>query len=107
MNMQSEGETLQLLLATHFPNLVATEKKMVPATARRAKCMDWWVAVRVVTHGRVVWAINSFAPYKCPGMDGIFPALLQEGWGVLVPYLVKIYHACLVTGYVPAIWRQV
>jgi len=48
----------------------------------------------------VVWAIDSFAPYKSPGMDGIFPALLQEGWGVLVPSLFMIFHACLVTGYI-------
>jgi len=40
-------------------------------------------------------------------MDGIFPALLQEGWEAVIPYLVRIYHACLSTGYVPAIWRQV
>jgi len=49
------------------------------------------VAARVVTHGRVVWAIDSFAPYKSPGMDGKFPALLQEGQENLVPYLVKIF----------------
>jgi hypothetical protein len=46
-------------------------------------------------------------PYKSPGMDGIFLALLREGREVLVPYLVKIFCACLVTGYVPTIWRQV
>jgi hypothetical protein len=40
-------------------------------------------------------------------MDGVFPALLQEGWEILVPYLVKIFRTCLATGYVPAIWRQV
>jgi hypothetical protein len=40
-------------------------------------------------------------------MDGIFPALLQEGRGVLIPYLVKIYRTCLATGYVPAVWHQV
>jgi hypothetical protein len=40
-------------------------------------------------------------------MDGIFPALLQEGQEVLVPYLVRIFCACLATGYVPATWRQV
>ena len=51
--------------------------------------------------------IDSFAPYKSPGMDGIFPALLQEGREVLIPYLVRIFHACLATGYVPAMWRQV
>jgi hypothetical protein len=26
---------------------------------------------------------------------------------VVIPYLVKIFRACLSTGYVPAIWRQV
>jgi hypothetical protein len=40
-------------------------------------------------------------------MDGIFPALLQEGREILVPYLVKIFRACLATGYVPMAWRQV
>jgi hypothetical protein len=48
-----------------------------------------------------------FAPYKCPGVDDIFPALLQRGREVVVPYLVRIFRACLVTGYIPAIWRQV
>ena len=45
---------------------------------------------------------------KCrTGKDGIFPALLQEGQKVVIPYLVRIFRACLSTGYVPAIWRQV
>ena len=102
---QSEGETLDLLLVTHFPNTVI-EREAAPAATRHAKRLDWQVAARVVTYGRVEWAIDSFVPYS-PGMDGIFPALLQEGWEVLITYLVKIFHACLVTGYVPAIWHQV
>jgi len=40
-------------------------------------------------------------------VDGIFPALFQEGREVVIPYLVRIFRACLATGYVPAIWRQV
>ena len=40
-------------------------------------------------------------------MDGIFPAPLQEGWRIALPYVVKICHACLVTGYIPTIRRQV
>jgi hypothetical protein len=40
-------------------------------------------------------------------MDGIFPALLQEGRRILVPNLVKIFRACLVTSYASAIWRQI
>jgi hypothetical protein len=85
---------------------MATETEVAPAAARCAKPLDWWVVVRVVTYGRVIWAIDSFAPYKSPGMDGIFPALSQEEWRFLVPYLVKIFHAFLVTGYVPATWCQ-
>ena len=61
----------------------------------------------IITYRTVVWAIDLFAPYKSPGMDGIFPALLQEGRGVLIPYLVNIFRACLATGYVPAKWRHV
>ena len=51
--------------------------------------------------------IDSFTPYKSSGMDGMFPALLQEGRGIHIPYLVKIFRTCLATGYVPAMWRQV
>jgi hypothetical protein len=55
----------------------------------------------------VEWAIDSFVPYKSPGVDGIFLALLQKAREFVIPYLVRIFHACLSTGYVPAIWRQV
>jgi hypothetical protein len=63
--------------------------------------------MRVVTYKMVEWAIDSFAPYKSPGVDGIFLTLLQEGWEAVIPYLVTIFHAYLATGYVPTIWRQV
>jgi hypothetical protein len=52
-------------------------------------------------------AIEYFNPYKSPGMDGMFSALLQEGREVLVPYLVKIFRAYLTTGYVPSAWHKV
>jgi len=32
---------------------------------------------------------------------------LQEGWEILIPYLVRIFCACLATGYVPAMRCQV
>jgi len=54
----------------------------------------------------VEWVIDSFVPYKCPGMDGIFPLLPQEGRRILIPYLVRNFRTCLATGYVPALWRQ-
>ena len=41
------------------------------------------------------------------GVDRIFLAVLQEGLEVLIPYLIKIFRACLATRYVPAIWCHV
>ena len=63
--------------------------------------------MRVVNYRPAEWVIHSIAPYKNPGLDGIFPALLQEGWRVVVPNLVRIFYACLAAGYIPATWHQV
>jgi hypothetical protein len=84
---QTEGETLDLLLHTHFPGSGAVKEEVLPTFSRTMR-LDWQVAKRVITYRRVVWAIESIVPYKSPGMDGIFSELLQEGWEVLVPYLV-------------------
>jgi hypothetical protein len=65
------------------------------------------LVLRVITYRRVEWAIGSFASYESPGLDGIFLALLQEEREDAIPYLVRIFRACLSTSYVPAIWRQV
>ena len=39
-------------------------------------------------------------------MDEIFLALLQNRRGILIPYLVRIFLACLAIVYVPALWCQ-
>jgi len=75
-HMQSEGETLELLLTTYFPNSGVTQESAAPAAAPLDKCPNWRLAKRVVTYRRVELAIDSFAPYKSPGVDGIFLALL-------------------------------
>jgi hypothetical protein len=100
----SEGETLELLLTTHLPDSGVTQESATPTASLPARCPDWRLATRMVTYRRVEWAIDTFTPYKSPGVDGIFPALLQQARGVFIPYLVRIFGACLSTGYVPAIW---
>ena len=58
--MQSEGQTWELLLATHFPNSVVTEEVAAPAAARCDICFDWQVAARGATY---IWMGNwSFCP---------------------------------------------
>jgi len=55
--------------------------------------LDLWVAARVVTYRTVEWAIDSSASYKNPRMDGKI-----LGWEIVVPYLVTIFHGCLMPG---------
>ena len=59
---------------------------VAPAAAHCTKQCDWWVALEVVMYGRLEWTINSFAPHKSPGIGGIFLALLQEGWRVVLTW---------------------
>jgi hypothetical protein len=104
---QSEEETLELLHTTHFPNSGITQEVAAHAAALLTRRPYWRLATRLVTYRRVEWAIDSFARYKSPGMDGIIQALLQQAREVVIPYLNRIFRTCLATGYVPPIWRQV
>ena len=104
---QSEGETLELFLIARFKNSEVSEEMAARFAALHVGYSEWRAAARVVTYRRVEWEIDSFAPYKSPGIDRIFLAMLQEGRRIVIPYLVRIFSACLLTGYVPAMWRQV
>jgi hypothetical protein len=66
--------------------------------------VDWRVASRIFAYRRVEWAIDSFAPKSEHGGDFSGPS--ARGTGILIPYLFRIFRACLATGYVPALWRQ-
>jgi hypothetical protein len=42
---------------------------------------DWAVSRRVVSYNKLKWAVFfSFPPYKSPGIDGIMPIMLQQGF---------------------------
>ncbi|RYA68486.1 hypothetical protein DD592_26790, partial [Enterobacter cloacae complex sp. 2DZ2F20B] len=65
------------------------------------------LAAKVVTEARLEWAVDSFSPYKSPGVDGIYPALLQRGMSRLRPILLPMLRACLAFSYIPNAWRKV
>ena len=72
----------------------------------KARGCDWATAKKIVTLGRLRWAISTFEPYKAPGSDGIYPVLLQKGMRVLALPLCKLPRACLAMGYVPDCWQE-
>ena len=64
---RSEGETLELLLTTHFPNSGITQEVAAPAGALLARRSDWRLSTTVVTYRSVEWAIDYFAHIRDRG----------------------------------------
>jgi hypothetical protein len=64
---------------------------------------QWRLAEKVVYPNGVEWAIMTFEPYKAPGIDGIYPILLQERLRYLVGPLTKIFRASIALRYVPQV----
>jgi hypothetical protein len=50
----------------------------------------------IVNQQSITSAIKSFQPFKSPGPDNIYPALLQYGLEPLLPYLMNLYKSSLI-----------
>jgi hypothetical protein len=64
------------------------------------------VSKRVVSYNKLKWAIFSFQPYKYPGMDGIMPVMLQQGFELLAGKLLMLLRASLALGYIPMSYQR-
>ena len=51
--------------------------------------------------------MKQFQPFKSPGADGIYPALLQSGLEILTPHILRLYRASLAMGHIPEVWRHI
>jgi hypothetical protein len=68
---------------------------------------DWAVSKRVISYDKLKWVVFSFQPYKSPGIDGIMPIMLQQGFELLAGKLLTLLRASLALGYIPMSWRHV
>ena len=102
-------ETLELLLDTHFPG-------SLKRSDNASGCFgpESWPCNRTISLARSIfspnkirWAIESFKPYKSPGGDGIFPALLQQCIEDILPHLGRVFISSFTFGYIPKPWRKV
>ena len=106
---ESSKESLKLLLDTHFPGSSelegqnATIRPENPSTDREGEKL----ADKIVTKSRINKAISSFEPFKSPGLDGIFPAQLQQVKDEILEWLCVIFKASIRLNYIPQLWREV
>ena len=61
---------------------------------------------RVGSYNKLKWALFSCQTYKSPGMDGIMPIMLQQGYEQLAVKLLMLLRASLSLGYIPVSWRH-
>lgn len=102
----SNNEVHDLLMKTHFPGIKSMETAVNSNTSELQQCnID--LANRIVTPHTVKWAVNTFSPFKSPGLDGIYPILLQKTCDLISQTLVNIFRSSLVLGYIPLSWRSV
>jgi len=109
----TEKETLEELFRVQFPG---SEIILEPSGGWNglelwfSKCKgsreDWAVSRRVVSYNKLKWALFSFQPYKSPGIDGIMPIMLQQGFEVLAGKLLMLLRASLLLGYIPVSWTH-
>jgi hypothetical protein len=63
------------------------------------------LAAKLIYPHEVEWAIKTFEPYEAPGIDGIYPILLQVGLGILLDPLTKVCRTSIALRYVLQAWR--
>lgn len=101
---QSSEETNNLLLDTHFPGSKDASRAGVNYSNFNGQ---WDTIEQLLSVEKITWAINSFEPFKSPGVDGIIPKMLHVTAKKIAPILLEVYKKCLSTGSIPTLWRQV
>ncbi|KAL1448444.1 hypothetical protein WDU94_012211 [Cyamophila willieti] len=108
---RNSEETLEVLLNAHFPGHICATAGLSPSHSGEGSHQgplqqDWEKSKAVVTIRRVKAAVCTFKPFKSPGPDKIYPALLQEGLDLICPVLCKLFRFSLALRYIPRCWRK-
>ena len=95
----TEKETLDELLEKLIPDKPnADEYDIRDFLTEENDKMTEEVLCKIVNDTTVKEAVKQFDPFKSPGIDGIYPALLEKGIDTLLPYLVHIFKLSLCNG---------
>lgn len=101
---ESSKETNEILLETHFPGCREISSS---ANSQEQESIPNKMGSQLITREKVLWAINTFEPYKSAGPDGITPKMLQTTADIIVPLLTNILSSCINLVYIPQAWREV
>ena len=107
-NTNNLRETNSVLMQVHFPGSVEVGSDFSHTTTEhRWSHRAYRLSGKLFTKERIEWALNGFQPYKSPGPDQLFPALLQKCLDIIASFLIKIFRASYSYGCIPSLWRKV
>lgn len=100
-------EAIQELMETHFPECIPMTSDSAADSHTPTRTEDIWNndIEDTLQDEKINWAINSLAPFKSPGEDGIFPALLHKASDAIIPILAVLFKASVKLNYIPVTWR--
>ena len=100
-NSQPE-EALRELIDVHFPGSIELSGNIsYNGHSLNSRNMD-----KVFTESIIEFAIDSFQPFKSPGLDGIVPAFIQRLKPLILKPLTEIYNGCILYNVVPTQWQS-
>jgi hypothetical protein len=79
---KSDQEVADHLLETYFPSceLCSDEIPPSPDSVVPPTEENWLEALRIISGDKIRWAMAGFGPFNIAGEDGIFPALMKNGY---------------------------
>ena len=88
-----------MLLHNHFPDCRVVQEDDIPNNPKLKDDFtpDWETASEMINIDKIRWAINSFASFNTPGMNGIFPGTLHMAGEVILLPLRDDYRASIDT----------
>lgn len=101
----NESETLNVLIEQHFPE--ADANIIIDQQPSQINENDFMEIDQKVTNELILKIINEFEKFKTPGIDEIYPVLLQIVDDLIAPILLKVIKFCLKTGFTPLSWQIV
>lgn len=105
-------ETVDLLMETHFPGCIKSvyvpdESNQMANELQQSETEEVIPTDdlnRLISLQSVASAIASFEPFKAPGKDNIFPALLQKADELVLEALNRLFKASIKLSHIPNEW---
>ena len=99
-------ETLNILLEHHFPDRDRINEVGELDFLDNVGRIDRNMIDKIVCKESTKAAIDTFGSFKSPGVDGVYPIMLQKGFKVLSRQIELLYKKCLEEERVPKAWLE-